>query len=42
VADSEDGILEGMKLLLEGKVQPMNVDFEQYNKEAVEEFEGLF
>jgi len=41
VEDSEEGILAGMKLLLEGKIQPMNVNFEQYNKEAVEEFEKL-
>ncbi|MCL2859473.1 MAG: CDP-glycerol glycerophosphotransferase family protein [Oscillospiraceae bacterium] len=42
VENSEEGIFKGMQLLLNGKVKPMNIDFEQYNKEAVEEFEAIF
>jgi hypothetical protein len=30
-----------MRMLLEGKVQPMNVDYEAYNQTCVDEFERL-
>lgn len=39
VESSEHGIYEGMNLLLEGKVAPMNVDYKKYNQECVQEFE---
>jgi CDP-glycerol glycerophosphotransferase len=41
VENSEEGILNGMRMLLEGKVQPMNVDYEAYNQTCVEEFESV-
>jgi CDP-glycerol glycerophosphotransferase len=41
VENSEEGIVDGMRMLLEGKVQPMNVDYEAYNQTCVEEFERL-
>ncbi|MDD5934311.1 MAG: glycosyltransferase [Clostridiales bacterium] len=39
---SEDGLLSGMKDFMEGIIQPMNVDYEKYNQEAVKQFERLF
>ena len=42
VENSRDGILNGMKMLSEGKIQPMRVDYEQYNREVLESFETLF
>ena len=41
VENSEEGVYEGLKLLYENKVKPMNVNFEEYNKEAIKEFEDL-
>ena len=41
VENSEEGVYEGLKLLYENKVKPMDVDFEKYNKEAIKEFEDL-
>lgn len=41
VDNSNDGILHGMKMMLEEKVQVMDVDYEKYNQEAIEEFESL-
>lgn len=42
VADSVDGIYQGLKLLYENKIKPMNVDYAAYNAECVREFERLF
>lgn len=42
VENSETGLYEGMKMLLNGEVPVMNVDYDDYNKKAIEEFEGLF
>jgi CDP-glycerol glycerophosphotransferase len=42
VDNSEEGIYKGINDYLEGKVKPMNIDFEEYNKEAVKKFESLF
>lgn len=42
VENSEDGILNGLKMLAEGKIQPLNVDYEAYNQEVIQEFEQLF
>lgn len=41
VDNSEKGILQGMKDCLDGKVKPLVVDFEEYNKKAVNEFYNL-
>ena len=41
VEDSENGIYEGMKKLLEGSVPVMNVDYTRYNEEAMQEFYSL-
>lgn len=41
VEDSEEGIYKGMELLHSGRVLPMNVDYEQYNQEAIQQFEQL-
>lgn len=42
VENSEEGILNGIKMLADGKVQPLNVDYEAYNQEVIQEFEQLF
>ena len=42
VENTSEGIYDGMKRMLLGEIKPMNVDFDQYNKECVEEFEALF
>ena len=42
VKNSAEGILAGIKLFEEGKVPAMNIDFDEYNKQAIFEFEGLF
>lgn len=41
VENSENGIYQGMELLHAGGVKPMNVDYEQYNQEAIQQFEEL-
>ena len=41
VENSEEGIYQGMIDYLDGKVKTMNIDFENYNKLAVEEFYEL-
>ena len=41
VENSEAGILEGMKMLHNGQVKPLTVDYAQYNQEAVAEFEVI-
>lgn len=42
VEDSEDGILQGMFDFVSGKVGTMHLDYEEYNRQAVKEFENLF
>ena len=42
VENSKAGLLEGFKAFDEGKLLPMNIDFEAYNKEAISQFENLF
>lgn len=42
VHDSEDGIYNGMKLLLLDEVNKMNVDYQKYNRNAIKQFEALF
>lgn len=41
VESSEAGILEGMELLHSGKIGTLGVDYEQYNREAVAQFEAM-
>lgn len=41
VDNSQGGIEEGLKLLYDGKVPMLKTDYEQYNKEVVEEFEAM-
>lgn len=41
IENSEEGVYKGIKMLLEDKIKPMNVDYEKYNQEAVQEFERL-
>ncbi len=42
VEDSEQGVYDGMKLCLDGKVtKTLSVNYEEYNKEAVAEFERI-
>ena len=42
VESSEEGIYQGLCMLGEGNVAKMNVDYAQYNREVVAEFEALF
>ncbi len=42
VEDSEQGLYDGMKMCLDGKIaNTLSVDYEEYNKEAIAEFETL-
>lgn len=41
VDNSEEGIYKGLKLLVENKVKPMNIDYENYNKNAIKQFEKM-
>lgn len=41
VDNSKQGIIDGMQLMLDGKVSVMDINFEEYNQEAIKEFELL-
>lgn len=41
VESSEEGLLKGLNMLYDGKVKPMNVNYEEYNNEALEQFYSL-
>ena len=41
VENSDEGVYNGLELLYENKVKPMNIDFEKYNRQAIAEFENL-
>lgn len=41
VENTDDGLYNGMRDCLEGKIKCMNIDYAQYNAEAVQEFENL-
>lgn len=41
VENSEEGIYEGLKKLLENKIKTMNIDYEEYNQNAIKQFESL-
>ena len=38
VENSQEGLLKGMSDFVEGKVKPLKSSYEEYNKEAIEEF----
>lgn len=42
VEDSEEGIFQGLTMLLDGNIKTMNVDYDAYNAECLEEFERVF
>ena len=42
VESSEEGIYQGLQMLYHKKVKPMQIDYEAYNKQCIEEFERLF
>lgn len=42
VEDSEDGILSGMRLCMDGKMpERLDIDYDQYNREAIGQFESV-
>lgn len=41
VENSQEGLYQGFRLLYEGKIAPMGVDYAAYNREVVEQFEQL-
>ena len=42
VEDSQEGVLDGLRACLDGRVpKKLNVDYEEYNKEAIAQFEAL-
>ena len=41
VENSDEGILQGLYDFAEGKVKPLGIDYEEYNKNAVEEFNSV-
>ena len=38
VEASQDGILKGLNDYMDGKVKPLNIDYEKYNKTAIDEY----
>ena len=40
--NSENGIYQGLIKLYDGKIKAMNVDYEKYNEDAIEQFENVF
>ena len=40
--DSEDGLLQGLNMFIEGKIKPMHVDYDKRNQEILAECEALF
>lgn len=42
VENSAEGILKGFELYDAGRVKPMNIDFEAYNKDTMEQYNNLF
>ena len=42
VEDSEQGILSGMHVCMEGKIpKKLDIDYDQYNREAIAQFESV-
>ncbi len=42
VPNNEQGLYDGMKKLLKNEINLLNVDYEKYNQEAIQEFYNLF
>lgn len=42
VEDSEEGVYQGLLMLLDGKVKTLNIDYNAYNAECIQEFEQVF
>lgn len=40
--NSEDGLLQGMNMFINGKIHTMNVDYEMRNQEILQKYETLF
>ena len=40
--NSEDGLVQGMEMFLEGKIHTMNVDYEKRNQEILKKCNMLF
>lgn len=41
VENSEEGLFDGMNLLLKNKIKPMKIDYQIYNKFAISQFKSL-
>jgi CDP-glycerol glycerophosphotransferase len=41
VENTFDGVVEGMKMLIDGKVPMLTTDYKKYNEDALEEFKAL-
>ena len=41
VDDSTEGILQGMYDFADGKIKPMNVDYEKRNKDIIEKIKAI-
>lgn len=41
VENSREGVMSGMKLYSEGKIKPMNIDYEKYNRDAIKHFKEI-
>ena len=41
VENSNEGLLQGLYDFMEGKINPLNVDWEEYDKKAIEEFYSI-
>ena len=42
VENSENGIYKGMMSLVEGKISPMNIDYDKHNSQSASAFESIF
>lgn len=42
VKNSENGVYTGLNMLYDGKIKTLSIDYEEYNRQCVEEFEKIF
>lgn len=42
IENSDEGVYNGLKMLYNGEIKPLGVDYEAYNDECVREFERIF
>ena len=42
VPNNVSGLYDGMNKCLQGKISPMNIDYQKYNENAIAEFDKLF